>query len=151
MARPVLVVLASAAMVAGLAAAAYAPYHTQTQPQQAAPAAGAYKAQARTAAAHASFASEGTSVSYVREHLGHAIACIEGPKGKNVNPAWDNPCRGQGAGVLADLQADPQGRAWLLVAQAADDLAVAGLKAQALDQAKAAARGVAELMKLVAQ
>jgi hypothetical protein len=149
MSRAGFVVLIAAAMVAGLAAAAYAPYHTR--PQQTGAAAGAYKAQARTAAAHAAFASDGSSMSYVREHLGHAIVCIEGPRGKNVNPAWDNPCQGQGAGVLADLRADPQGMAWLLVAQAADDLAVAGLKAQALDQAKAAARGVSELMKLIAQ
>lgn len=56
-----------------------------------------------------------------------------------------------GAGVLADARDDSQGLRWLLVVQAADDFAVAGLKAHNLDQAKAAARGVAELMKLVAQ
>ncbi|MDQ7819062.1 MAG: hypothetical protein QN173_06030 [Armatimonadota bacterium] len=149
MVRTVVVIAVALGLVAGLGGVAYAPYHTQTRPQQTT--AGAYKAQARTAAAHASFASEGTSLSYVREHLGHAIACLEGPKGKNVNPAWDNPCQGQGGGVLVDLRADPQGMAWALVVQAAADLAVAGLKAQALDQAKNAARGVAELMKLVAQ
>ena len=149
MVRAALITVVVPALVLGLAAVALAPYHTRTQPPAAA--AGAYRTQARTAAAHASFASEGGSVSYVREHLGHAIACLEGPQGKNVNPAWDNPCQGQGAGVLVDLRADPQGMAWLLVAQAADDLAVAGLKAQSLAQAKNAARGVAELLKLVAQ
>lgn len=142
---------AAAGMVVGLAAAACAPYHSPTAPQQTGPASGGFKAQARTAATHAAFASDGASFSSVREHLGHALACIEGPRGKNVNPAWDNPCQGMGAGVLADARGDPQGVRWLLVIQAADDLAVAGLKAQSLDQAKAAARGVAELMKLAAQ
>ncbi len=151
MSRTALAVLVVAVMVAGLAAVAYAPYHTQTAPQQSGPAPAGYKGQARAAATHASFASDSASLSSVREHLGHALACIEGPRGKNVNPAWDNPCQGMGAGVLADLRGDPQGARWLLVVQAADDLAVAGLKAQNLDQAKAAARGVAELMKLVAQ
>lgn len=141
----------AAGMVVGLAASAYAPYHTRTAPQQTGPASGGFKAQARTAAAHAAFAADSASTSSVREHLGHTIACIEGPRGKNVNPAWENPCQGMGAGVLADARADPQGVRWLLVIQAAGDLAVAGLKAQNLDQAKAAARGVAELMKLVAQ
>lgn len=113
--------------------------------------AAAFKAQAKTAAAHASFASDGSSASYVREHLGHVIACIEGPKGKNVNAAWDNPCAGQGNGVLVDVRTDRDGAAWILVAQAADDLAVAGLKAPALDQAKRAARGVAQLMVLMSE
>lgn len=118
---------------------------------QAAAAGGAYKVQAKTAAAHASFAADGSMASYVREHLGHVIACIEGPKGKHVNPAWENPCAGQGNGVLPDLRADRDAAAWILVAQAADDLTVAGLGAPALDQAKKAARGVVELMKLVAE
>ncbi len=56
----------------------------------------------------------------------------------------------QGNGVLVDLGNDRDGAAWMLVAQAADDLAVAGLKADALPQARQAARGVAALMKLVA-
>ncbi|MGH2436634.1 MAG: hypothetical protein ACRDFA_06550, partial [bacterium] len=60
-------------------------------------------AAAKTAAAHASFASEGTSVSYVREHLGHVILCLEGPRGTYVNAAWENPCAGQGNGVLNEL------------------------------------------------
>ncbi len=52
----------------------------QTNAQQAVAAAGPYKVQAKTAAAHASFAAEGSMASYVREHLGHTVACIEGPR-----------------------------------------------------------------------
>lgn len=109
---------------------------------------GSAAAAAKTAAAHASFASEGTSVSYVREHLGHVILCLEGPQGNHVNAAWENPCQGQGNGVLNDLgSARPS---WILVVQAADDLAVRALRSDDLAEARISARGVAALMKLVA-
>ncbi len=133
-----------AILVLSVVGAASAP----SDAQQAAPT--AHKTQARTAAAHASFAADGGTASYVREHMGHVLACLEGPKGKHVSPYWENPCQGQGNGVLVDLGNDRDGAAWMLVAQAADDLAVAGLKADALPQARQAARGVAALMKLVA-
>lgn len=125
----------------------YGPPAPPAQPPS--PSSGSFAAQAKTAAAHASFAAEGTSVSYAREHLGHVIVCIEGKKGKNVNAAWENPCSGQGNGVLNDLRGSAA--SWSLVAQAADGLAVAGLKHTDLAKMKAAARGVSTLMKLVAE
>jgi len=138
------------------ATAARAPYHTAptppsspAQPEPPGAAAGAVTAEAKTAAAHASYASEGGSVAYVREHLGHTIVCIEGAKGKNVNAAWDNPCQGQGSGVLNDLRGPMA--AWTLVAQTADSLAVAGMKSTDLARMKAAAKGVSALMQLIAE
>jgi len=133
-----------ALLVALAAGSVEAPYHTASTP----PAGGAFAAQAKTAAAHASYAAEGSTVTYVREHLEHALLCIEGPKGKNVNAAWENPCAGQGGGVLRDLGAG--GGSWRPVAEAADGLAVAGLRAHSLPTMKAAARGTAALMTLIA-
>lgn len=152
MRRARLGIVLAVALTFGIAAIAQAPYHTQPQPQPAPPASsgGAFKAQAKVASAHAGFAADGSTASYVKEHIGHVIACIEGSKGKNVNPSWMNPCGGQGSGVLNDLKASKGGDAWMPVAQAADSLAVAALGSANLAQAKNAAKGVSQLMKLVA-
>lgn len=146
--------LLAAVVVLIAATAAQAPYHTTpTPPPQPAPPSGspsgAVAAQAKTAATHAGFAAEAQTLSSVREHLGHVIVCIEGPKGKNVNAAWENPCQGQGSGVLNDLRGSAA--SWTLVAQSADNLAVAGLKSTDLARMKAAAKGVSALMTLVAE
>lgn len=111
----------------------------------------AFKTQAKTASAHASFAADGSSMSYVKEHLGHTLVCIEGEKGKNVHPAWENVCKGQGNGVLNDLRASKDGAAWIPVAEAADALAVSAMKSTNLAQIKTSARGVSELMRLIAE
>lgn len=146
--------LLAAVVVLIAATAAQAPYHTSpTPPPQPAPPSGSpsgsVAAQAKTAATHAGFAADARTISSVREHLGHAIVCIEGPRGKNVNSAWENPCQGQGSGVLNDLRGSAA--SWTLVAQAADDLAVAALKNTDLARMKSAAKGVGALMTLVAE
>ena len=151
MQRAVIGVSLALMLLLSVAGVAYAPYHTQQQPQPSpAASSGAFKAQAKVASAHAGFASGGSSMAYVKEHLGHVLACIEGAKGKNVNPSWMNPCSGQGNGVLNDLRASKNGAAWMPVAQAADCLTVAGFKSTNLVQAKNAAKGVSQLMKLIA-
>ena len=144
-------VVVAIALTFGIVAVAYAPYHTQQPLQPAASTSGAFKAQAKVASTHAGFASDGSSMSYVKEHLGHVLACIEGAKGKNVNSSWMNPCSGQGGGVLNDLKASKSGATWTLVAQSADSLALAGIESTALADAKNAAKGVSELMRLVAE
>jgi len=110
-----------------------------------------WKVQARTGATHAGFAAAADAASSVDQHLGHALNCIEGAKGRNFNAAWGHPCQGQGDGLLQDLRADRAGAAWMLVAEAADQLAVAGIKSRDLAQKKNAARGVAELLRLIAE
>lgn len=148
--RWIIGVLVISLVVLAAAGVAYAPYHTQTQPS---PESGAarFKSQAQTASAHASFAADSSSMTGAKEHLGHTIACIEGPKGKNVNSAWANPCAGQGNGVLGDLKASKDGAAWVPVAEGADSLALVGLKASDLAQTKNAARAVSEMMRLIAE
>lgn len=111
----------------------------------------AWQVQAKTAATHAGFAAGGDSVNYVDTHLGHALNCIEGPRGKNFNASWGNVCEGQGNGILVDLRADRAGAAWMLVAEAARELAVAGIKSRDLAQKKNAAKGVSALMRLIAE
>ena len=126
------------AMATGLADA-------QTPPQ-----AGDVKQQLRTAITHAGFAANGNVIGYVRQHLGHALNCIEGAKGKHFNQAWGHVCQGHGNGILVDLKAAPGGADVLPVAEHADALAVAGVTSNSLAQARNAARGVGALLAVIA-
>ncbi|MDR7425115.1 MAG: hypothetical protein QN118_07600 [Armatimonadota bacterium] len=90
-------------------------------------------------------------MSYVEQHLGHALNCIEGPQGRNFNRAWGHVCDGQGQGILTDLRNDREGMSWTSVVEAADELAVKGIRSRDLAQRKNAARGVAELLRLAAE
>ncbi|HEY6071986.1 MAG TPA: hypothetical protein VIV15_01000 [Anaerolineales bacterium] len=119
--------------------------------QPTSPALNAAVAQAKVAATHAGYAVDGTGVSAVREHLGHALVCIEGAKGKNVNPAWANPCQGMGNGVLVDLERANAGAALIDKTKEADSSTVAAIKSSDLAQMKAAAKQVSTLMQQVAQ
>lgn len=56
------------------------------------------KTQVRTAITHARFAAEANVLGSVEQHLGHALNCIEGARGKNFNRAWGHVCEGQGTG-----------------------------------------------------
>ncbi len=113
---------------------------------QPAPAGGDVKTQIKTAVTHAGFAASGSAMGYVQQHLGHALNCIEGSKGKNFNASWGNVCEGQGNGILVDLKAAPGGAALMSDAEKADTMAVAGLKAKNLDEAKNAAKGVSDTL-----
>jgi hypothetical protein len=113
------------------------------QPAQAGP---DVKTQIKTAITHAGFAASGSALGYVQQHLGHALNCIEGSKGKNFNASWGNVCEGQGSGVLVDLKAAPGGAALMPEAEKADNLAVAGIKTKNLDEAKNAAKGVSDTL-----
>jgi hypothetical protein len=112
--------------------------------------AGDAKQQLRTAITHAGFAAGGSALGYVEQHLGHALNCLEGTKGKNFNQAWGHVCQGQGNGILSDLAAAQGGADFMLVADQADALAVAGVKSKNLNQAKNAARGVGALLGVIA-
>jgi len=135
-------------LTVGLGAAVYASYHEQQPAGGGEP---AWKVQAKTAATHAGFAAGGDSMGYVEQHLGHALNCLEGPRGRNFNRAWGHVCEGQGQGILVDLRNDRVGMSWMLVAEAARDLAVKGIQSRDLSQRKNAARGVAELLRLIAE
>ncbi|MGH2453197.1 MAG: hypothetical protein ACRDF5_05465 [bacterium] len=136
------------AIVLGVAAAAYAPYHTQQQPPAAAQG-GNLKQQLSTATTHAGFAADGTSLGYVHQHLGHALNCLEGTRGKNFNQAWGNVCEGQGNGILTDLRTASDGAVFKMVADSAGGLALGGVKSKDLNEAKVAAKGVAALLKVI--
>lgn len=108
------------------------------------------KAQAKIASTHAGFAAAGSTVSYVKEHLGHVIVCLEGPKGRNVKPQWMNPCSGNGNGVLVDLRRVKASASLISKAQAADTTAVAAMKSSNLTQLKNSAKRAAQLINQVA-
>jgi len=135
------------AIVLGVAVAAYAPYHTQQQPPAAQGA--NLKQQVSTATTHAGYAADGTSLGYVQQHLGHALNCLEGAKGKNFNQSWGNVCEGQGNGILTDLRTASDGAVFRLVAESAGGLALGGLKSKDLNEAKVSAKGVAALLKVI--
>lgn len=107
------------------------------------------KAQLKTAMTHAGFAAAGDSAGYVRQHLGHALNCIEGPGGKNFNRVWGHVCQGQGNGILRDLRSAPGGPAFTIVIEHADSLAAAGVTRTDLAEAKAAARATQALLAVV--
>ncbi|MGH2625992.1 MAG: hypothetical protein ACRDHY_05005, partial [Anaerolineales bacterium] len=138
-------------IVLGAAVAAYAPYHSQQGPPAGAGAAqpANLKQQITTATTHAGFAADGTSMAYVQQHLGHALNCLEGTKGKNFNQSWGNVCEGQGNGILVDLRSAPDGATFRAVADAAGGLALGGVKSKELNEAKVSAKGVAALLKVI--
>jgi len=133
-------------LVLGLTGVGYAPYHTQ-QP----PAAADLKTQVTTATTHAGFAGSGTTLAYVRQHLGHALNCIEGKGGKNFTAAWGNVCEGQGNGILTDLKGAAGSAAVMPLVQNADTLALGGVKSSDLTTARLAAKGVQALLKVVGE
>ena len=150
----------AAILVLGIAAVAYAPYHTGGPPPGAPggpgepPGAGAQggnnlKQQLSTATTHAGFAAEGASLAYVQQHLGHTVNCLEGTRGKNFNQAWGHVCEGQGNGILADLRTATGGATFMAVAGAAGELALGGVKSKDLNEAKIAAKGTAALLKVI--
>jgi len=145
------VVIAATIVVFGLTAVSHAPYHTQPAPPAPQAQAADVKTQVQTAVTHSGFAADGTSLSYVQQHLGHTVNCLEGTRGKNFNQSWGHVCQGQGNGILVDLKTASGGAALMLVAESADGLALNGVKSKDLAEAKVAAKGVAALLKVIAE
>lgn len=110
---------------------------------------GGLKAQLKTATTHAGFAASGDSLGYVRQHLGHALNCIEGPNGKNFNRSWGNVCQGQGNGILQDLRVAPGGVSSMIVLEHADSLAAAGVTRTDLAEARTTARATQALLFVI--
>lgn len=105
--------------------------------------------QVKTAATHATFASKGGTLSYSRLHLGHALNCLEGPRGKNFNAAWGNVCEGMGNGILVDLRTVRNNATLLGLAQRADVEALKGVRTASLTVAKAQAKRTADLLNQI--
>lgn len=80
--------------------------------------------------------------------VARGLAAVNPNAALSVNPVREHSCQGKGTRISVDLRADRGGVAWGPMAQVDDD--PAGLKAQAMDQARQAARGTTDLMKLIA-
>lgn len=92
-----LIPLAAVMLLAALIVAPAAPAQTPVA---------AAKVQLQTAIFHSGeLAQRGTAVAAAKTHLQHTINCLEGPRGKNYNAAPGDVCRGQGSGIIPDLQA----------------------------------------------
>lgn len=105
------------------------------------------KIQVETARTHAAFAAGGDSISYVQQHLGHALNCLEGPKGANFHASWGNVCQGQGNGILVDLKGVPNNTSLMTLAREAGATAIQGLKKQSVSEAKPSAKKTADLLQ----
>ncbi|MDR7522834.1 MAG: hypothetical protein QN168_10255 [Armatimonadota bacterium] len=138
-------------LVSGLAGLTYGYQYYEYAPPARAGQAADVKGQLKTAVTHAGFAGEGNALGYVQQHLGHALNCLEGTRGKNFNQAWGHVCQGMGNGILADLKAAPGGGDFMLLAEQADALAVAGVRSKNLTEARMAAKGVAALLNIIAE
>ena len=73
---------------------------------QAAALGGAAKTQADTAAAHAGMALGASDLKTAHAHLHHVVNCLVGPAGKGFDAQAGNPCKGMGAGAIADAKGD---------------------------------------------
>lgn len=105
--------------------------------------------QLRTAIDHAKNSVGSGAMATAVPHLGHALNCIEGTKGKNFNASWGHVCQGQGDGILTDIKGAKNADSLMVVLNAADDLALAGVRARDLASVQNAARGVAALLQIV--
>lgn len=147
MRRPISVLLALG-MLSALAAVALG----QGYGGGGSPAAAGNKAQTQLATAiqHARNSAGSNTMAGAVSHLGHALNCIEGTKGKNFNASWGHVCQGQGDGILTDIRGERNAASLMLVLEAANDLAVAGVKSTSLPAVQNAARGVGALLQIVA-
>jgi hypothetical protein len=55
-----------------------------------------------TAAQHAQFSSQATSLKVAQAHLHHTLNCLVGPKGHGFDSKAENPCASQGSGAIPD-------------------------------------------------
>ena len=146
--RRVTAFVCTTVLVFGLAVATYSQYdYPPSSPVR--PQGTGVKAQLATAITHAGFAANGDSLGYIRQHLGHALNCLEGPKGPNFNRAWGNVCQGQGNGILVDLKTTAGGGPFLRVAEHADSLASSGVKSADQAEAKIAAKAAGALLTVI--
>jgi len=139
----------AAVLVLGTGAATYSQYDYGKPPGGGVAPGSGVKGQLKTAITHAGFAASGDSIGYVRQHLGHALNCIEGPNGKNFNRTWGHVCQGQGNGILQDLRSAPGGVTFTIVVEHADSLAAAGVTRKDLAEAKAAAKATQALLAVI--
>ncbi len=119
--------------------------YSSPQPAQA----GKLNTQLTTAVEHAGNAVKSGTMSTAVSHLGHALNCIEGTRGKNFNAAWGHVCQGQGDGITTDIKGAKNADSVMPVLESAHGLAVAGVKAKDLAGVQFAARGVGSLLQIV--
>ncbi len=105
----------------------------------------------KTAQTHATNSARSETLRDSLWHLGHVVNCLEGPRGKNYDANNANPCTGQGAGIIPDLET--AARAYQMGASSAldqarraDQLALDTLKFTDVAQVKSGASKVAEML-----
>lgn len=105
----------------------------------------------KTARTHSSNAARSETLRDSLWHLGHVVNCLEGKNGKNYDAKNDNPCQGQGGGIIPDLRAAARnyqaGASTALdLSQKAEQMAMDTLKLTDLAQVKSGASKVADTL-----
>ena len=95
-----------------------------------------------TAIEHAHYASQSDQVDTVHLHLHHVINCMVGMNGKGFDAKAGDPCKGQGAGAVNDLETSPAKHD----AEQALALARVGVKVDQYDAARSVAMAVHSLL-----
>ena len=98
-----------------------------------------------TAATHAGYAAESTTLEVVHKHLHHTINCLVGPKGDGFDATQEDPCASDGNGAIPDETNDSR-KAEL---EAAVAEAKRGLAATDLAAAQASARKTETMLQEV--
>ncbi len=105
--------------------------------------AGDVQKEVKAAVEHATYASEGKTLSAAHTHLHHVINCLVGPEGKAFDAKALNPCKSLGNGILPDTTDAAQKKEF----QAALEKAEAGLASKEIKTARADAAEVASMLK----
>jgi len=98
-----------------------------------------------TAAQHAEYAAQSTSIDMVHTHLHHTLNCLVGPAGADFDKEALNPCKNAGTGAIPDTTDAAKKKAL----EAAADKARDGLKANDLAAAQKDASDTEAMLKAI--
>ncbi len=98
-----------------------------------------------TAAQHAGYAAQSSTIDMVHTHLHHTLNCLVGPNGMDFDSSALNPCKNSGNGAIPDTNDAAKQKA---LEKAAGE-ARAGLKADDLATAQKDAAETEKLLKAI--
>lgn len=98
-----------------------------------------------TAAQHAGYAAQSTTLDTAHAHLHHTLNCLVGPNGMDFDATAINPCKNSGNGAIPDTSDATKQKAL----EAAADKAREGLKAKDLATAQKDASETETMLKAV--
>lgn len=98
-----------------------------------------------TAIDHAGYAAQAGPAKKVHIHLHHVINCLEGPEGADFDASFGTPCKGQGKGLLNDIDASKSEQKAMV--ERARDLALIGIRVDILEPAQNVATAIKGILE----